>query len=68
MKLKTFAVTIPITGIAHLEIEAEDEDSAIELAIDKVTLDDVDEWEATKQIVKGNVFYGHTNEAEAEEV
>jgi hypothetical protein len=56
-KLRTFAVTIPIAGHAFLEVEATSEEEAIELAMNKVTIDDVESWEAVEQFNKGNVCY-----------
>lgn len=68
-QLKTYAVRLPITGVIDINIEAESEDDAIEKALDSdITSDDISEWETCRQIVQGNVFHGHTNEAEAQEV
>lgn len=66
--MKTYSVRIPITGIADLEVEAENEQAAIEKAMNEVKQEDITEWNPHEIIVQGNVFYGHTNEAEAEEV
>lgn len=58
-----------MTGVIDVEVEAENEEDAIEKALSSdLTSDDISEWEAVRQIVQGNVFYGHTNEAEAQEV
>ena len=54
---KTYEVTIPITGIAYLTIEAESEDEAIETAIGEVTIDNLETWEAVRDIHRGNVCY-----------
>ncbi len=51
-----------------IEVEAENEDEAISKAVDEVNIGHLTEWESCAQIVKGNVFYGHTNAAEVEEV
>lgn len=67
--MPTFGVTIPITGIAYVEVEADSEEEALEKAFEgDVTSDHLQEWETHRQIVEGNVFHGHTNEASAEEV
>ncbi len=68
--MKTYSVTLPVSGVIHTEVEAESEDDAIEkaLADPDITIDDIAEWEPCRNIVEGNVFYGHTNEASAEEV
>lgn len=55
--MKTWAVTIPIAGHAHMEVEAETQEEAIEKAMDKVTIDDVDEWEQLTKFHQGNVCY-----------
>lgn len=63
---KTYGVTIPICGVAYVEVTADSEEAAIQEAIDKVTLDDVNEWEAMRFVVQGNVFYGPQSRAEVE--
>ena len=44
---KSFRVTIPITGRIVVEIEADDEEDAIEKAMDgeEFTIDDITDWE-----------------------
>jgi hypothetical protein len=66
--MKTYNVRVPITGVADVQVEAESEEQAIELALDSVTSDDLTEWEGVRCVVQGNVFHGHTNEIEVEEV
>lgn len=61
-----YGVTIPITGIAYAEVEAESEKEAIEKALQEDL--EILEWESHKQVCQGNVFHGHTNEASAEEI
>lgn len=65
--MKEYLVTIPITGVAVLTVQAESEQEAIALGIDNVTLDNIEDWRPCEKIVGGNVFYGIQNEAEAEE-
>ena len=67
---KQFGVTLPLTGYIYLEVEAEDEQDAIEKAMssDQVKIDNIEEWEACRQIVEGNVFHGLRNTAEAEDI
>lgn len=65
--LKTWNVAVPITGVVYVTVEAADEESAIEAALDKAGDNEIEEWEAHRRIVGGNVFYGTLNEAEAEE-
>ncbi len=65
--MKTYAVKLPISGVAYLEIEAETEREAIDKAFEEVTLDHVEEWEALEQINRGNTCYAMQPwEAEAE--
>lgn len=65
--MKTWSVALPITGIAYIEVQAEDEASAIEAALnsDALTIESIETWEAHQYILQGNVFYGVQNEAEA---
>ena len=55
--MKTYSVTIPIAGHAIVEVEADDEEAAIEKALEEVTLNNVDEWEALREFNRGNVCY-----------
>jgi hypothetical protein len=48
--VRTYGVTIPITGKAYLEVEAEDEEAAIDEALNTLTIDDFEDWEPTSQI------------------
>ena len=65
-RMKTYNITLPITGIIYKTVEAESEEKAIALAIDESTIDDIEEWEIHLKIVSGNVFYGIQNEMEIE--
>lgn len=55
--MKTYGISLPITGVAHLEVEAESEEEAIEKAFKLVTINDIDEWEALEHVSRGNVCY-----------
>lgn len=46
-KLKTYAVTLQITGSMFIEVEAEDENDAVSKAVDDVTIDNLEGWEPT---------------------
>jgi len=63
-----YEVQLPITGYAIIEVEAEDEKSAIDVALqsEDLTLSSIETWAAVEQVVEGNVFYGELNEASAE--
>lgn len=65
--MKEYLVTIPITGVAVITVQADTEEEAIAIGIDNVTLDNIEGWKPVEKIVGGNVFYGIQNEAEAEE-
>lgn len=66
---KTWSVTLPITGLAYLEVEAETEDEAIEMALGMVENNDIETWEAVRSITRGNVCYAMQPwDAEAVEV
>lgn len=66
-KNRTYIVTLPITGKLCVEVDAESEEAAIKAALigDDLILDNIEEWEAAKQICEGNFFHGMLNEAEA---
>lgn len=64
--MKRYSVILPIAGYACLEVEAESEKEALDAAMDAVTTDDIEEWEALEQIVEGNVFHGNQNKFEIE--
>jgi len=55
--MKTWSVSVPIAGHAEVEVEAEDEESAIEQALSEVQLSDLTEWDALKQFNQGNICY-----------
>lgn len=61
---KRYFVSVPILAIAKVEVEADNEEDAIAYALDRATLENVDEWEAHKKLVQGNCFYGDLSEAE----
>ena len=50
---KTYSVTMPIGGHAIVSVEANSEEEAIALAIDKVTYDDIETWDAARVKVIG---------------
>jgi hypothetical protein len=62
---KIYQVSVPITGIAFIQVAADSEEEAIEAAIGEITIDNIEEWSGHEHIVAGNIFYGMQNEAEA---
>lgn len=66
--MKKYNVTIPIAGSYTVEVEAEDEEGAIDEALERQGDADLDiEWEAMHEICRGNVCYAPVWEASAEE-
>ena len=65
--MNNYTVRIPICGYVELEIDANDEEQALETAFDKATLEDVGEWDLFYKVVEGNVFCGSINEPEVYE-
>jgi hypothetical protein len=64
--VKEWEVILPIAGTAYVTVQAESEEAAIEEAMNVVTRDEIEEWDALHQIVKGNVCYAPTREASAQ--
>lgn len=42
--MNKYYVQIPITGYISMEVDAENEDSAIDIAYKNASIDDIDEW------------------------
>jgi len=67
--MPTFNVTVPVAGHAYLEIEAENEEAAIEQAMGEIKQEHIDSWEPLRQFNRGNVCYcPQPWDAEAEQV
>lgn len=65
--MATYEVMLPVAGHAVVTVEADDGESAVQAALDKVQLKDLQEWEALEQFNMGNVcFCPRPWEAEAE--
>lgn len=66
---KKWHVALPISGVIYIEIEAEDEESAIDAALEQsFNTKDIAEWETHRDLVRGNVCYANTTRASAEEI
>ena len=67
---KRYRVDLPFTGYVSIEVDAKDEDEAIQNALDSdIDLEnDLVEIDYHKRVCKGNVLYAVKNEAEAEEI
>lgn len=61
-----YLVSVPISGVAIVEVDALTETGAKKQALETVTLDNVEEWQAVSHIVQGIIFYGLQNEIEVE--
>lgn len=58
MQQKVYGVTIPIAGHVYVEVEADDEDDAIEKAMESdFTSESIESWEALTTFTEGNVCY-----------
>lgn len=56
--MKTWDLTIPITGRLAVQVEAETEQEAVEIAVSNAALSDLIEWQAHDEISRGNFFFG----------
>lgn len=62
-----YTVRLPIAGSVTVEVEANTEAEAIEMAISSGwTTDDIDECDAYEYLVRGNVVYAPVWKASAE--
>ena len=68
--MKKYTVKVPIVAVCYVEVEAENEQEAIDMAFesDDLKLENVDEWEALEHIVEGNVVYTYNSDIEVEEM
>ncbi len=57
-----YIVSIPITGVVHVEVDADDKQSAIDLAFENMGDSEDIEWEGHEIVCDGNVFHGAHNE------
>lgn len=57
-----YEVKLPVAGYAMVSVEADTPEKAVEKAFEECTLDNIEEWEAFRKIIRGNVFYGNCND------
>lgn len=64
-----YTVKIPIVAVCYVDVEADNEQEAIEKAMisDDLNLENVDEWEALEHICEGNVVYTYNTDVEVYE-
>lgn len=53
--MNSYVVRVPITACAEVFVEAESKEEAIQKAFEEVTLDDIEEWDAHREVCEGNV-------------
>lgn len=66
--MATYSVTLPVTGYIVIDVEADDEKSAIDAALNSKNLktDMIEEWEVHRYTNRGNIAYGSVTVASAE--
>lgn len=53
-----YSVTIPIAGHVVVEVEASNDEEAIDRAIERnLTMDDIEEWETLRSFYEGNLCH-----------
>lgn len=60
-----YVVTLPVSGYCIVDVEAENEDAAIEVAMEVASQEHLESWQTHKRIVYGNVCSAEVNEASA---
>lgn len=55
--MKRYDILVPIAGHAYVQVEAENEEQAKELALEEVTIKDIENWEPLEHFNRGNVCY-----------
>jgi hypothetical protein len=64
-----YGVRVPYCGYAYVEVEADSEEEAINVALEVEDLfDKIEEGEFLNRIMEGNCFYGVLNKSDAEEL
>lgn len=68
--MKKWGVSIPIVAVCYVEVEAENEEEAIEKVFnsDDLNLDNVEEWNAFRHIVEGNCVHASNTDIHVEEI
>ncbi len=65
-----YLVILPVSGMLSKEVEADSEEAAIQKAMEDPYDPNADDlhWESMRSIVRGNVFSGMLNNAEAKPI
>lgn len=66
--MPTYYVTLPISGLVSVDIEADSQQDAIDKALAGLLPREPDQWEAHEYLVRGDVVYASPTQATAEEV
>ena len=61
-------VTLPVVGQATIEVEADNNEHAIDVAFENITRDHLEEWECLRNGCRGNVCYLPTHSADVQEI
>jgi len=64
-----YGVSVPYCGYAYVEVEANSEEEAIQVALEQEDLfDRMEEGDFLEYIIEGNIFHGNLSQAEAQEL
>jgi hypothetical protein len=64
--MSRYDVILPIAGYVELVVEANNEEAAIDVAMEtEVNYEDIVEWETYRHICEGNVLHINYNDADA---
>ncbi|MBN3351902.1 hypothetical protein CF086_16525 [Clostridium botulinum] len=67
--MKKYSVYVPVAGYIYKEVEAENEEEALDKVFDEgYEDDDIQEMDMYDKIAEGNVCYLNTSHAYAEEI
>lgn len=64
--MSKYTVEVPIVALCVVKVKADNEEDAIDKALESedLKIDNIEEWEALRKIVEGNVVHTYNNEAE----
>lgn len=64
--MNVYTVTLPVSGKLVVEVQAESEEEAIQIALNAPsTIDDIEEWDVHEHIMEGNCCHAMFWNAEA---
>ena len=65
--MSKYGVSIPVTGYIYVEVDADSEEEAENLALNMdLTIDSIESWSPCRSVVQGNVCSAELREIEAE--